>query len=125
MELRRQGWGLSGGHRSPQGRAKVGTGQAMRSLGVHLWDGPQPRYHWGCWGIFTKLGSRGPTLTKRWAGDVLGVEYVGEVGECPPPSVDVEGGLESDTGRGTGLAMGGGGGGGSMGVGRKGLWTFP
>lgn len=50
---------------------------------------------------------------------------LGEVGELPPPSVEeVEGGLAS-TGRGTGRAIGGGGGGGSMGVGRKGLWTFP
>jgi len=29
---------------------------------------------WVCWGIFTKLGSRGPTLTNRFAGEVLGVE---------------------------------------------------
>lgn len=50
---------------------------------------------------------------------------LGEVGEFPPPSVEeVEGGLAS-TGSGTGRAIGGGGGGGSMGVGRKGLWTFP
>lgn len=53
------------------------------------------------------------------------VYSLGEVGELPPPSVEeVEGGLAS-TGRGTGRAIGGGGGGGSMGVGRKGLWTFP
>lgn len=53
------------------------------------------------------------------------VHSLGEVGELPPPSVEeVEGGLAS-TGRGTGRAIGGGGGGGSMGVGRKGLWTFP
>lgn len=50
---------------------------------------------------------------------------LGEVGELPPPSLeDVGGGLAS-TGSGTGRAIGGGGGGGSMGVGRKGLWTFP
>lgn len=47
------------------------------------------------------------------------------MGEFPPPSVEeVEGGLAS-TGSGTGRAIGGGGGGGSMGVGRKGLCTFP
>ena len=52
------------------------------------------------------------------------VHSLGEEGEVPPASLDeVEGGLAS-TGRGTGRAMGGGGGGGSMGVGRKGLWTF-
>lgn len=50
---------------------------------------------------------------------------LGEVGELPPPSAEeVDGGLAS-TGSGTGRAIGGGGGGGSMGVGRKGLWTFP
>lgn len=43
------------------------------------------------------------------------------MGELPPPSVEVEGGLESDKGRGTGRAIGGGGGGGNMGVGRNGL----
>lgn len=43
------------------------------------------------------------------------------MGELPPPSAEVEGGLESGTGSGTGLAMGGGGGGGNIGVGKKGL----
>ncbi len=53
------------------------------------------------------------------------MHLLGEVGELPPPSVEeVDGGLAS-TGSGTGRAIGGGGGGGSMGVGRKGLWTFP
>lgn len=47
------------------------------------------------------------------------------MGEFPPPSVEVDGGLESGTGRGTGRAIGGGGGGGSIGVGRNGLCTFP
>lgn len=49
------------------------------------------------------------------------------MGEVPPPSVveELGGGLVSVTGSGTGRAMGGGGGGGSMGVARKGLWTFP
>lgn len=46
---------------------------------------------------------------------------LGEVGEVPPPSAVVEGGLESGTGSGTGRAMGGGGGGGNMGVGKNGL----
>lgn len=56
---------------------------------------------------------------------VVCVHSLGEVGELPPPSVEeVEGGLAS-TGSGTGRAIGGGGGGGSMGVGRKGLCTFP
>lgn len=82
-----------------------------------------PRYHWGCCGMLNP-GSRGPTLTNLWAGDVVGVEYVGEVGELPPSVEEVDGGLLS-TGRGTGRAMGGGGGGGSIGVGKNGLWTFP
>lgn len=55
------------------------------------------------------------------------VNSLGEVGDVPPPSVEeeLEGGLVSVTGSGTGRAMGGGGGGGSMGVVRNGLWTFP
>jgi len=55
------------------------------------------------------------------------LHLLGEVGELPPPppsEVEVEGGLAS-MGSGTGRAIGGGGGGGSMGVGRKGLCTFP
>ncbi|TNN65743.1 hypothetical protein EYF80_024036 [Liparis tanakae] len=53
------------------------------------------------------------------------LHLLGEVGELPPPPPsEVEGGLAS-MGSGTGRAIGGGGGGGSMGVGRKGLCTFP
>lgn len=50
---------------------------------------------------------------------------MGELGEAPPPSVDVVGGFVSGTGKGTGLAIGGGGGGGNIGVGRNGLCTLP